>query len=154
MVEHSRSICNKLLKSTVCSKYTRAGNSHLLIHSFPHFAQIKWRTVSDSLRLLKTNERPWANHSGCSRQMSNHEQIAQVAHEKWATLSDSLRSLMINKRMSDLIKKIWPTNLKSYFFVCFIYIFLFKNKQFAHSLFFLVSDVRETLRSLTKNEQC
>ena len=49
-----------------------------------HFAQIIWTTVSDSLRSLMTNERPWVNRSGCSRQMSNSEWIAQVAHDKWA----------------------------------------------------------------------
>ena len=27
--------------------------------------------------------RPWANHSGCSRQMSDHEWFAQVAQRKW-----------------------------------------------------------------------
>ena len=52
--------------------------------SFAHFAQIKWGTVSDSLRSLKTNERLWANRSGHSRQMSNHEPFTQVAQRKWA----------------------------------------------------------------------
>ena len=39
--------------------FFRAGNLLIrssLIHSFAHFAQIKWATVSDSLRSLKTNE--------------------------------------------------------------------------------------------------
>ena len=50
-----------------------AGNSLIhssLICSFAHFAQIKWAPVSDSLRSLKTNERPWANRSGRSEEMS------------------------------------------------------------------------------------
>ena len=74
------------------------------------FAQIKWATVSDS---LKKNEQPWANCSGRSRQMSDCERFTQVAHDKWATMSDSLRSRMINKRMNEqftqkmLAKKIW-----------------------------------------------
>ena len=58
--------------------------AHLLI---AHFAQIKWATGSDSLRSLKTNERLWANPSGRSRQMSDREQIAQVAltnKQPWA----------------------------------------------------------------------
>ena len=38
--------------------------AHLLIRSFAHFAQIKWVTVSDLLRSLKTNEQLWANCSG------------------------------------------------------------------------------------------
>ena len=40
--------------------------------------------VSESLRSLTKNERPWAIHSGRSEEMSNHERIAQVAHLKWA----------------------------------------------------------------------
>ena len=53
-----------------------------------HFAQIKWVTVNNSLRSLKTNERPLANRSGCSEEMSNRERIAQVAQYKWATMSN------------------------------------------------------------------
>ena len=34
--------------------------------SFAQIAQIKWATVSDSLRLLRTNERLWVNCSGSS----------------------------------------------------------------------------------------
>ena len=44
----------------------------------------KMSDVSKLLRLLTKNERPWAICSGRSPKMSNHEQIAQVAHEKWA----------------------------------------------------------------------
>ena len=51
------------------------------IRSFAHFAQIKWATVSNLLRSLKTNE--WS---------------AQVAQMKWATVSESLRSLKTNER--------------------------------------------------------
>ena len=73
----------------------------------------KMSNVSDSLRLLSINERPWAIRSSRSEEMSHHEQIAQVAHQKWANewitrffdwiahppifgqkTSDSLRKLM------------------------------------------------------------
>ena len=57
------------------STVIRAGNS--LIRSFAHFAQIKWATVSDLLRSLKTNEQLWANRSGRSEKMSNRERFAQ-----------------------------------------------------------------------------
>ena len=72
-------ICNFLKK--FCKKYRsqssllyqdlwdRAGNSLIcssLICSFAQIAQIKWETVSDSLRSLRTNEWLWANRSGCS----------------------------------------------------------------------------------------
>ena len=40
--------------------------------------------VSKSLRSLTKNEQPWAIRSGCSEEMSDREQIAQVAHQKWA----------------------------------------------------------------------
>ena len=40
--------------------------------------------VSESLRLLTKNEQPWAIRSGSSPKMSDHEIIAQVAHQKWA----------------------------------------------------------------------
>ena len=46
---------------------------------FAQNAQDKWATVSELLRLLRRNERPWANRSGRSRQMSYHERFAQVA---------------------------------------------------------------------------
>ena len=52
--------------------------------SFAHFAQIKWATVSESLRLLRGKERPWANRSGRSRKMSDHERFTQVTQRKWA----------------------------------------------------------------------
>ena len=40
--------------------------------------------VRESLRSLAKNERPWAIRSGHSEEMSDREQIAQVAHQKWA----------------------------------------------------------------------
>ena len=47
------------------------------IRSFAHFAQIKWVTVSDSLRSLKTNERPWAN---CN--WAKHERFTRKTNER------------------------------------------------------------------------
>ena len=61
---------NELLYSVYCER-------------FAQIAQDKWVTVRESLRSLKTNEQPWANGSGRSWQMSNHEQFAQVPHDKW-----------------------------------------------------------------------
>ena len=40
--------------------------------------------MSKSLRSFTKNERPWVIRSGRSEGMSNHEQIAQIAHQKWA----------------------------------------------------------------------
>ena len=86
-----------------------------LIRSFAHFAQIKWATVSDSLRSLKTNERPWANRSGRSEEMSDVSEslISLTKNERpWAIrsgrseeMSESLISLRGNEQMSDSLKK-------------------------------------------------
>ena len=91
--------------------HDRAGNLRILssiICSFAQIAQIKWATVSDSLRSLRTNERLWANCSGRSCQKSDHERIAQVAHD-----------ISANERFA-------PKNLTkmiiSYFLVCFLYV--------------------------------
>ena len=91
--------------------------------SFAHFAQIKWATVSDLLRLLKTNEQPWAKCSGRSEEMSDHKRIAQVAQDKWVTMSDSLRSLRGNEQINDPLNKFWLNKSKILFLVCFIYDF-------------------------------
>ena len=64
-------------------KFAHSLIAHLLICSFAHFTQIKWVTVSEPLRSLKTNEWPWANHSGRSWQMSDCERFAQVTYDKW-----------------------------------------------------------------------
>ena len=42
----------------------------------------------------------WANRSGRSPKMSDHEWFAQVAHQKWATMSESLRSLIFSQKTS------------------------------------------------------
>ena len=39
--------------------------------------------VSEALRSLTKNERPWAIGSGRLEEMSDRERIAQVAHQKW-----------------------------------------------------------------------
>ena len=106
---------------------SRAGNSQirsLLIRSFAHFAQIKWATVSDLLRSLKTNEWPWANCSGRLEEMSARERISQFAQDKWATVSDLLGSLRGNEQMCNSLKTFWLKKSKILFFSMF-YIRLF-----------------------------
>ena len=97
--------------------------------------------VSELLISLKSNER-------CER-------IPHFAHQKWATMSDSLRSLRGNERMSDSLKKFWLKNLKSCFLVCFLYDFFYLVSYVSKLLRSLtkMSDVRESLKSLTKNER-
>ena len=109
---HSTLLCNSYLL------YSRAGN-------LPH-----------SLILLKSNEWLWAIRSDRSRQMSDCERIAQVAHDKWATVSDSLMSLTKNEQMSDLLNNIWQKKSKIFFFPMFyIRFYIFKSERFPHSLF-------------------
>ena len=163
---------------TAESNFSRAGN--LLICSFTQIAQIKWVTVSDSLRSLKTNEQLWVNCSGLGIRSFAHRSFAHFAQIKWVTVSASLRSLKTNERlwangsghprqMSDLPKKFWLKNLNSYFLVCFInfiYIFLFKKWVIRSLPLFWwpmwanrsgyppkMSDVSKSLRLLTRNEQ-
>ena len=121
--------------------HDRAGNLRILsslICSFAQIAQIKWATVSDSLRSLRTNERLWANCSGRSCQKSDFERIAQVTHDK------SANERFAQKNLTKMIK--------SYFFVCFLYV----KKKLSESLIpsFLMSYLSKWLRSLTKNEGC
>ena len=54
--------------------------------------------AGNSLISLKSNERPRANRSGRSEEMSDCEWIAQVAQDKWATVSKLLRWLMTNEQ--------------------------------------------------------
>ena len=56
---------------------------------------------SNLLKSLRTNEWLWVIFSDCSGQMSNVDQIAQVAHDKRAIVSNLLRSLMIKEQMSE-----------------------------------------------------
>ena len=73
-------------------------HSLMLTPSFAQFAQIKWATVSDSLRSLKTIERQWGNCSGRSEEMSDREQFAQVTQRKWAMWANrSFRSPKMSK---------------------------------------------------------
>ena len=80
----------------------------LLLHNNFKIAGLGILSFAPLLILLKSNERPWANHSGRSEEMSDREQIAQVAQDKWATMSNSLRSLRENERFAQkmLTKKI------------------------------------------------
>ena len=98
--------------------------------------------MSDLLRSLKTNKWLWANRSGCSEEMSDRKQFAQVAQRKWAMWANhSFRS----PKMSEWAlrsKYFGLKNLKS----CFTLFYLrFKKKNstkmsesliFAHFLFF------------------
>ena len=104
---------------------------------FAHFIQIKWATVSDSLRSLKTNEQLWANCSGRSYQKRDREWIA---HDKWGTGTFLLRSLTKNERFAQqfLAKK-----SKTIFFSMFYIRFLFLK----------MCNVSKSLKSLTKNER-
>ena len=88
------------------------------------------------------------------KSLKGNEQIAQVAQDKWATVRDSLRSIIINEQMSDALKKFWLNKSKILFFSMLCIGFL--NNKMSDLLIpsFMVSDVSESLRSLTINERC
>ena len=67
----------------------------------------KMSDVSESLRSLTKNERPWAICSHCSEEMSDCERIAQVTHQKWANegitrFFGQKTSDLLGKSMSEL----------------------------------------------------
>ena len=127
---------NLLIRSSLIHWFAHRSFTHSLIaHSlicsfcsnqmsgcelFAQIAQDKWATVSESLR---GNEQPWANRSGRSRQMSNHERFVM--------------SLRGNKWISNSLKKIWLKKSKILFFSMFYKrCFYWKNERIAHFLFF------------------
>ena len=112
---------------------------------FTHFTHFNRATVSDSLRSLKTNERLWANRSGRSRQMSNHEQIAQVAHDSWATVSNLLRwwGMWVNRSPKWAMWANCSGRLQK----------MSNHKRFAQVAYQTWATMSESLRLLTNNEQ-
>ena len=69
-------------------------------------------------------------------------------------MSDSLRSLKVNEQMSDSLKKFWLNKFKFLFFSMFYKGFFIKKISNLLIPSFLVKDVSESFRSLTKNERC
>ena len=67
--------------------------------------------VSELLRSLTKNVRPWAIRSGRSEEISDLERIAQVAHQKWANeriarFFEGIAHLLIfGQKMSDSLGK-------------------------------------------------
>ena len=64
--------------------------------------------VSDSLRSLRSltkNERPWVIRSGCSLKMSEHERIAQVAHQKWKNERANWSFFWANRSFAHIVAK-------------------------------------------------
>ena len=57
--------------------------------------------VSDSVTIAHFLWAMWANTSGRSPKMSNHEGFAHIPQRKWAIMSESLRSLTKNEQMSE-----------------------------------------------------
>ena len=141
------------------------------ICSFAQIAEIKWATVCDSLRSFRTNEHLWAQVAHDKRAtVSKLLRSLMTKEQPWVILSGG--SWYIKEQMSELLiflrqshihsfahknerfaEKIW---FKSYFLVRFLYVFckFFKNTSDSLILSFLMSDVSELLRSLTKNEWC
>ena len=127
---------------------------------FAQIAQIKWATVSDSLRLLRISERLWANRSGRSCQKSDSLRLPILNEQMSKSLifSERIAHLLFrSQKTSDSLKKIW---LKSYFLYVFFKIsdslllsFLWAMLANCSCCSLKMSDVSESLRSLTKNER-
>ena len=77
------------------SRPTDYNKNNLLSLVCLHIQAVVMYSFAYSLRSLKSNKQLWAIRSG---QMSNSEQIAQVAQVKSATVSELLRSLMTNEQ--------------------------------------------------------
>ena len=143
------------------ANYWHVCEAGLGIRSFAH------RSFAHSLRLLRSNERLWVICSDRSGQMSYCDQKAQVTHDKWATISDLLRLLMINEQMSKWADERMSESLIRSFSHkkraihskkfdwnrILVHFCMFFKKLAIYSFPFLMSDVRNLLRSLTKNEQ-
>ena len=71
----------------------------------------KMSDVSKSLRSLTKNEWPWAIRSGQSPKKSDHEWIAQVAHQKWLNeqiarfFEQIAHSIIFLQKTSDSLRK-------------------------------------------------
>ena len=104
-------ICSLLIYSLlICSSLIRSSLIRSFAH-FAHFAQIKWASVSDLLRLLNAQDK-WATVSESLRGNERRERITQVAQDKWATMSDLLRLLRGNEQMRDSLKNVLHTIYK------------------------------------------
>ena len=80
-------ICSLLICSLlICSSLIRSSLIRSFAH-FAHFAQIKWASVSDLLRLLKTNERPWVNRSEEMSDVSESLRLLKTNEQPWVICS-------------------------------------------------------------------
>ena len=122
---------------------------------FAHVAQGKWVNVSDLLRLLRTNERLGAHHSGCSWQMSKFDQFTQVDQDKWANERIAL-FFVCKSLIFSFAHKNDQLALKKFEKIVFLNIFYsffkscLKKQKFCS---FLLNKLCESLRSLRTNEQ-
>ena len=71
---------------------------------------------SESLRSLTKNERPWGFCSHRSEEISDREQIAQIAHQKWANewiarfFSKSLMRSFLGKKQVISLENRWANS--------------------------------------------
>ena len=106
----SESLISSFLVSNVSDSLTIA---HFLWAMWANrlFHSNQMRDVSEMLRSLTKNERPWEICSHCSEEMRNHELIAQVAHQKWANewsthfFEQIAHSLIFGQKTSDSLGK-------------------------------------------------
>ena len=83
---------------------------------FAHDRSFPLSDVSESLRSLTKNERLWAIRSHRSEEMSDCEQIAQVAHQRWANewIANFFSKLLIRS----FLGKKWAIRSKNRWTIC------------------------------------
>ena len=98
----------------------------------------KMSYVSESLRLLTKNERPWAICAGRSEEMSDCEQIAQIANQKWANewianfLERIAHSLIFGQKTRDSLGKPMSEFPALWFFELYLELFLWWSESLSY----------------------
>ena len=147
--------------------------AHLLIslksnERFAQIAQDKWATVSELLRSLKTNEQPWAIHSGYLEKWANQRFVQKI----WLKKSKILIYYVLFKVFKKKFEKVSKLLIFAYFLffgewcewiahfaqIKWVMRANLSPKMSNHEQFAQVAQrkwaiMSESLRSLTKNEQ-
>ena len=104
-------IVHLLLRSSLILSFHSNQMSHC--EQIAQVAQRQWTTVSESLRSLRGNEHPWANHTGSSEEMSEWE--IHLKHFGYKNLKSCfyLVSFIYDKKKK-ILKKEWIAHFRSF----------------------------------------
>ena len=97
-------IVHLLLRSSLILSFHSNQMSHC--EQIAQVAQRQWTTVSESLRSLRGNEHPWANHTGSSEEMSEWE--IHLKHFGYKNLKSCfyLVSFIYDKKKKNIEKRV------------------------------------------------